>query len=59
MNRPEIDISQVLKVIELQQQYPLATAVVERGFSVLKQVKTDSRTCLKNEILDSHKFRSV
>ena len=50
--RPDIDVKAALKIIELPQLFPLATAVVERGFSHLKVVKTDYRARLQPATLD-------
>ena len=47
------DISQILLVVEIVQIFPLSTACVERGFSLLKILKTDYKTHRDEETLNA------
>ena len=47
------DISQILLVVEIVQIFPLSTACVERGFSLLKLLKTDYKTHIDEETLNT------
>ena len=47
------DISQILLVVETVQIFPLSTACVERGFSLLKMLKTDYKTHMDEETLNA------
>ena len=42
----------ILRLLEIILILPLATATVERGFSAMKRVKNDWRSCLKTDILN-------
>lgn len=44
--------SNILKVIHLTSLYPLSNAHCERGFSVMKRIKSDWRCCLSNDTLN-------
>ena len=51
--REDISLTAILTVIHLTMLYPLSTAVVERGFSIMKQIKTDWRCNLSNDTMDN------
>lgn len=42
----------ILMLVEIILILPLATATVERGFSAMKRVKNDWRSCLDKDILN-------
>lgn len=52
-NREVKEHSIILKIILLTEVYPLSTAVCERGFSVMKRIKSDWRSSLGSATLDT------
>lgn len=52
-NREVKEHSNILKIILLTEVYTLSTAVCERGFSVIKRIKSDWRNSLGSAILDT------
>lgn len=50
--RDDMEFTAILHVIHVTVLYPRSTAVVERGFSIMKQVKSDWRCNLANGTLD-------